>query len=606
MVVCLSEASWLEYWGLKYNPFTDFPLGSPDHQRYLVITKSMQLIHPEIETIIHSPVGVVKPVVGARGSGKTSWLFYLQHNLRDHRKVFSIYVNMYRSISTIKEALSVVSMEKYVLNDLLNEILTKMRAVTPSLFQEQKWIENIAKNIITVPSPEKTPAISLDNLFDILQLLKGKGYEAFVFGIDELDKLTVPGDPMFEKLVIMVCDFFGTQQGLFQKLASEYRTSIYISCDEKLMDPFKRRGLTYLSNLIPIKRMDQDEVKKLIEARLSEQNEVFPFNDDCIKVLTSYFQGNPREIIFRCADLMKEAAKRGLKEIDGKLAKEIFLNVGLESFRKDFQELAITKESSTGARMLWRISSRFPAFQDRVQAFRFITEIYSRKEVENPPEHIVEYLKDSEYIISSPSPTERFKYKLDENLSSFFNYWIKRGHTIEDFIEWYSEYPEKPETYIEIDKKVQSLLSAIKDENVQNMISKAYDIYVHILDRQMHNQMVILKSWTMLETTIKAYCLEAGIKDFILSYTEEQSDKHMSPDVKFRRKLMQLFTLALKKKRTRLVQLGSIKTICEIRNDVVHGGYMPKDAEADITKKNAKMSFEEIISKWKVGKVLVT
>jgi len=535
----------------------------------------MKLIIPEIKTIISSPVGVIKPVVGSRGSGKSSWLSSLLYNLRNQKTVFSIYVNIFRSISTIKEVGRTVFMERYVLNDVMLEILAKLRTMAPSLFQRERWIEEVAKNVVTLPTPEKLPNISSDNLFDILKVLKGIGYKAFVIAIDELDKLTEYGDPNFEKLVSVTCDFFGTQQGLFQKLSSENRASIYTSCDEKLVEPFKKRGLTYLSSQIVIERLDKDEAKRMIRARLKPQIEIFPFSEESVKTLVSYFHGNARNIIFACGDLMREAAIRGLKEIDQELTKQLFLKVGTENFEKDFQDLAAFEESSIGAKMVWRVCSRVPKLEDRKQALAFIVDLYEGKEAKNPPEYVLRFLKDDEYLVPHRLPKE--KQEIDQHLVSFFDQWVKRGHSTEDFVEWYSTSPQRPEEFVSIDNKVQSLLKAITDEHVRQMISDSYDIYAYSLDRHTQRQIVVIKSWSMLEKVIKAYCLETGYQGFVLTLTEEQADKHASRDTRDRKTLIRFFTDALWKKRTRLVHLGTIKTIKDLRSMVVHDDYLPTD-----------------------------
>jgi len=584
---------------MKYDPFMDFPIGSPEHRQFMVSTRSTQKIYPEIQTIINSPVGVIKPIIGSRGSGKSSWLLNMLYNLVNRKTVFSIYVNTFRSISTIKEVGRTVFMEKYVLNDIMSEILAKVRTVAPSLFLKEKWIENVAKNVITIPTPETMPNISADNLFDILRALKGEGYNAFVIAIDELDKLTEEGDPDFEKLVNMTCDFFGTQQGLFQKLSSEYRASLYISCDEKLVDPLERRDLTYLSNSILIERLDSNEVKRMIGARLSPQVEIFPFSQECLETLVSYFQGNARKIIFACGALMREASIRGLKDINQTLAKQLFQRVAVENFTKDFQDLAKLEESSIGAKMLWRLCSKIPTVEDRKQTLLFITCIYKGKEAKKPPESILKMLKDHEYLAPYKLPKE--KQEINSRLISFFDHWIKKGHLIEDFIDWYSTSMQRPEETASIDNLVKSLLKAISDENIRQMINDSYDIYTYALEYYNQRDVIVIKSWSMLEKIIKAYCLETGFRDYALSLSEEQEDKHASIEYRDRISLLRLFTLALNKKKTRLLQLGTIKSIKETRNMVEHDGYMPTEDEAKMVKNNAKMAFEEVIKKWKIG-----
>lgn len=597
----MSELSWLDYWGLKYDPFMDFPIRSPEHRKFMVVTKSIKKIRPEVQTIANSPVGVIKPVVGTRGSGKSTWLLNFLYSLEDNKTIFFIYVNTFKSISTVREAAKTVFMERYVLNEVISQIFAKIRSIAPSLFEDHKWMEEVAGNIVTIPSPEVRPNISQDNLVDVLKVLKGEKFVKFVIAIDELDKVTEEGAPDYEKLMTMIGDFFGTQQGLFQMLAAEHKASIYISCDEKWMELFRRRNLTYLKKAVQIERLNPLELKRIIKTRLKPQIDIFPFSTESLEIVNSYFSGNARSLIFACRELMIDSSVRGLKQIDGKMVKRLFSKIAAESFQEDFQDIAKLDISSIGAKMLWRLCSKIPMREDREKTLLFLARVYRNEEIELPPEYIVKILKDYEYVTFK---LPKGKPEINMKLKSFFDQWIKKGHLLDDLVEWYSENIQRPEEFASIDDKVNSLLKAIPNEQVQKRILYAYDLYSYTLDYHTQKQMVVLKSWSMLESLIKAYCLEIGFREFYLTLSEEQLDEHSSPYHKNRLSLLQKFTIALNKKSTRLIHLGTIKSIKDLRNSVEHEGYMPKEDEATMAKANAKVAFEEIVSKWKVGQKL--
>jgi hypothetical protein len=295
---------------------------------------------------------------------------------------------------------------------------------------------------------------------------------------------------------------------------------------------------------------------------------------------------------------MIEASVKGDKQIDGRMVKRLFLKTAAESFEKDFQEIAKLEESSMGARMLWRLCSKLTSREDREKALFFLAKLYRNEAYDALPEQILEVIKDCEYV--------RFKLpkkeaELDTKLRSFLDRWVKTGHSLDDLIGWYSEAVQRPEELSHIDDQVKHLIDAIPDVDIGKKILYAYDFYSCRLDYENQKDTVVLKSWSMLESLIKAFCLETGFRDFVLGASEERLDSEPSPHHRFRISLMELFGAALARKRIRLIQYGAINSVKELRNQVQHEQYMPNDDEANQCRKNAKLGFEEIVRKWKVG-----
>jgi len=599
----MSEISWLDYWGLKYDPFMDFPIRSEEYRKFLVATRSIKKIPVEARTIRESPVGTIKPVVGSRGSGKTTWLLSLLYQLEAVHSVFSVYVNVFKCISTIREAARTVLMERYLLNEIMSQIFAKIRSLAPQLFMNFKWMDKIANRIVTIPSPDVQPDISPDNLFDILEVLKGEGYTKFVIAIDELDKITEEGAHDYERLMNIVGDFFGTQQGLFQMLATEHSASVYIACDEKWLDLFEKRNLNYLNNIIQIYRLTPDELQKIVKARLKPQTDQFPFTSGALNVLTSYFSGNARKLIFACRDLMIDASVKGAKQIDETAVKRLFYRVATRNFSRDFQALAKLKVSSIGARMLWRLCSRIPSKEHRKEALSFIIKAYQGKKCEIFTQEIIKLLEECGFVtIKRPEGTPM----VDVKLKAFLQGWQRKGHLLDDIVEWYSETVVRPEYFTPIDEKINHLIESISDDQIRKLITLAYDMYSYELDSHTEPQLIIIKSWNMLESLLKAYCLETGFRDFYLSLNEEELNKHPSPIHRNRKSLVEKFKIALKKKGVYLKHLGLIYSVKDLRNATLHESYVPKENEAKMARNNAKAAFEEIVSKWKVGQKVFT
>jgi len=97
----MSYATWLDRWNLPSDPCKDIEINTPEHLKYLVTTSNTARIEAEIKDIRNSPVGVVKPVIGSRGSGKTTCLYYLIYSLEREHGTLPVYRNVHEVLSLI-------------------------------------------------------------------------------------------------------------------------------------------------------------------------------------------------------------------------------------------------------------------------------------------------------------------------------------------------------------------------------------------------------------------------------------------------------------------------------------------------------------------------
>ena len=232
--------------------------------------------------------------------------------------------------------------------------------------------------------------------------------------------------------------------------------------------------------------------------------------------------------------------------------------------------------------MLWRLCSRIALLEDRKRTLFFLVRVYQNKECNPPSQEILRILEDYGFVtLKRP----KGKPEINTKLKMFLDQWIKLGHLLEDLIEWYSEAVVRPAQFTPIDEKVTFLLEMIPDKQVREMIVRAYDIYSYELDSCTQGQMIIRKSWSMLENLIKAYCLETGFRDFYLILDEEALDKQASPLHRDRKSLMDKFKVALRKKQNRLKHFGLISSIKNLRNAIEHEKYIPKEREVTIGEK---------------------
>jgi KaiC/GvpD/RAD55 family RecA-like ATPase len=584
-------ATWLDRWNLPSDPCKDIEINAPEHLKYLVTTSNTARIEAEIKDIRNSPVGVVKPVIGSRGSGKTTCLYYLIYSLERERGTLPIYRNVHEVLSLIEESPFPVTLTtRFITRELLLSLVDACVRKYPELVKNHPVIDDVKKRLEQSPrSPKDIPQVADIDVEVLTGILRSNGVTT-IFALDELDKFEQPSQ------IATLEDYFRNEQTLFTTLASKTRTFFYISSSVRwgfISSP----DFSYLSNTFQVQRADWVEGKMILEKRFEVVNKEArpPFDESAIRCLISFVNGNPRVFITKAGEMLRLAHDRGESLVNEQLIRLAFSGQIKEidkRFEDDFEELVRSNsEARRGGLLLWYFLTSLNVDQ-RKTVMNGILDLYHGKACD---------LRALPVPLRSDVEMHALKEKdgvagLDESVRYLLKSWEKMGHSVLDLANWYCERLPKPGGLPEAYQLIEKINAAVHHPKTRAYLQKSL---TSLFTAESSKDLATIRyaSWGMLHSAILAFTNEYGRHRYVPAgkYRERHLDDALAAlGIKDEegRDLFATFLQTVSESRIKLANIGTMMSIRDKHGLVLNRG------DVELLRKQALIAYNELLMEW--------
>ncbi|MGB2728329.1 MAG: ATP-binding protein [Halobacteriota archaeon] len=421
------EVDWLEYYGLKGEPFSGGrPLIHPvEFKDIFVTTESIQNeIEPIIRTIEESDRHLYL-ILGERGAGKSTLLWYIVNKLNERDNILPIHISL--AIKTYDteyhERGLATDLSKRVAYQTLEGIKEKFN----DLFLSSTYrLEQLEKKL-------EEPNLNLEKLTTIIS----KIFKA----LDENNKIPVITVDNLDKFKDDVAlDFLSHHyaQPLFEQIFLPYGVKVFLTAVSKWSEKLNELNYSYLGEPIIIEPLNYLEAQTLIQKRIQRkvkdtENFIFPFKTDAIVFVTKVSNGIPRNIQDKCTTYMQQGAKYGVREIDKDFLLEIEKKVG--------KEFEIVRELSAhdpivekDIAFLLDIKTKFSDSKAFEKALFNVLDLLQGTKIDDDT---LNQLRDSGIIsMAIEDPKKPSKLAINSNIEELFSR-VKEKMQLKGFIEWF-------------------------------------------------------------------------------------------------------------------------------------------------------------------------
>ncbi len=579
-------AIWLDRWNLPSDPCKDIEINAPEHLKYLVTTSNTARIEAEVKDIRNSPVGVVKPVIGSRGSGKTTCLYYLIYSLEREQGTLPIYRNVHEVLSLIEESPFPVTLTtRFITRELLSSLVDACIRKYPELVKKHLVIEDMKRRLERSPrSPKDIPQFADSDVEILTSVLKSNGITT-IFALDELDKFEQPSQ------IATLEDYFRNEQTLFTTLASKTRTFFYISSSVRwgfIGSP----DFSYLSNTFQVQRADWVEGKSILEKRFEVVNKNVkpPFDESAIRCLISFVNGNPRVFITKAGEMLRLAHDRDESLVSEQLIRQAFSGQIKEidkRFEDDFEELVRSNnEARRGGLLLWYFLTSLNVDQRKI-VMNGVLDLYHgnvcdirilpvplRANVE------IHALKEKDGVVG-----------LDESVRYLLKSWEKMGHSVLDLANWYCERLPKPGGLPEAYQLIEKINAAVRHPKTKAYLQKSL---TSLFTAESSKDLATIRysSWGMLHSAILAFTNEYGRHR---KYRERHLDDALAAlglKDEEGRVLFATFLQTVNESRIKPAGIGTMISIRDKYQLVLNRG------DVELLRKQALTAYNELLVEW--------
>ena len=587
----MTYATWLDRWSLPSDPCKDIEINTPEHLKYLVTTTNTARIEAEIKDIRNSPVGVVKPVIGSRGSGKTTSMYYLICCLEREKGTLPIYRNVHEVLSLVEESPFPVTLTtRFITRELLSSLVNACIQKYPELMKHHPVIEDMKSRLQERPkSPKDIPQVADSDVETLTDVLKSNGVTT-IFALDELDKFEQPSQ------IATLEDYFRNEQTLFTTLASKTRTFFYISSSVR-WGFIGSSDFSYLSNTFQVQRADWTEGKMILEKRFEIVNKQVkpPFDEQAIKCLISFVNGNPRVFITKAGEMMRLAHDKDENLVNEQLIRNAFSGEIKEidkRFEDDFEELVrADSEARRGGLLLWYFLTTLNVEQRKI-VMNEMLDLYHGKVCDTR-------------ILNTPVKTDKemrvIKEKdgvvgLDESVRYLFKSWEKMGHSVLDLADWYCERLPKPGGLPEAYQTIEKIDASVKHPKTKALLQKSL---TSLFTAESSKDLATIRysSWGMLHNAVLAFTNEYGRHSYVPSgkYRERHLDDAFAALGIKDEEGRALFAAFLQTVNESRIKLANIGTIISIRDK----HELPLNREdVELLRKQALTAYNELLVEW--------
>jgi len=512
------SSNWLDWWGLDKDPCLDLPLKTSDlFENYFISTKNTESVRNEADLVRRTQGGYIRLVVGARGAGKTSALYYFTRLLSSDRTIFPIFVELsdytLMKIGSYSSSHRELHASRLIASDLLRAAIKTLKTLKVELNNmdsaEIDRLSGILEGERQSSSSESIPAVATQDVTKVVGILSHYDLKV-VLTVDELDKLDR------SDLIELVSNYFKSEQGVFQTLMVN-KACLVIGCSDKWANMFRQQDLSYMNyrNRLHLDRLSQEETKKMLEKRFDgvfkKENYRFPFSDDAIRLLNTCASGNPREIIQRSRPLLIKGAEQRLKKITAFQVNEMFGEDRGKALVSDFDAVVASSElAETGAVCIYRLASD-PAVPPTI-CLPQLGKILAGSEADS--EILDRLIRNGcvtrEKVLDPQGKKVVTKISAAGPVLEFFREWKdKYKHDFDEFVEWYRYELREPPKITRTEKLLRYLVENSRGV-VLKKLEESLQSFINLEGTHRRDE-IILCAWHMCQTAIVAFCQEFGL-----------------------------------------------------------------------------------------------
>lgn len=419
--------NWLEFYGLKGEPFGPNPLRQPaEFRNVFVLTESTKTVVEPIITSIEESERYLFLIFGERGAGKSTLIHYIIYRLNQKENILTV------DISLIKKGYKTEDPGYGVAIDLTNKVaqntIDAIREKYNNLYSTKNEFFQNSEKILSESNPNLGKVSNI--LKNVFKLLVQENIIPLIF-IDNLDKFSQEIAQNFLK--------HQYAQSLFEEVFFPFGVRIFLVADQSWLEILKHPDYSYLGNPINLKPLNFAEaetliLKKIRRKAINLENFEIPFNKESIIYLTRISDGNPRKIQENCRISLIKGATSSNKLIDHNFLVAIEKDLGNEF--ELIKELLI-QDPLFERKLAWllEIKSKF----SEIKSFEFsLLNIFNLMSGATLESQTIERLRDYELLsLSLEKLDEKPKYVINPILENIFNK-IKLKMGVDHFIKWFS------------------------------------------------------------------------------------------------------------------------------------------------------------------------
>lgn len=245
---------------------------------------------------------------------------------------------------------------KDLLKDLdgnFQKAILKLDNSCPEQFIAWKWISAQKLNRRELDSLGiqyciDTSEVAEKYIFQLLKLLKILEYGLLVVLIDELEEvLTIINEKTFWRSLIVIKEISDQYGGIkYSDLNPVAPIGFLGGLTNAAWDSVERgseeeggiqavRSRIHDDNVFAFEKFNIEDTREFMKVLLSKKrikgykgDDLFPFEKDTVEIIAEYTDGNPREVMKKCQELLESAHRKKLNKINVELVTRYFQGIG--------------------------------------------------------------------------------------------------------------------------------------------------------------------------------------------------------------------------------------------------------------------------------------
>ena len=287
----------IQFWNLKYNPFSVLPLQFSDYKDFdlLVKTRAIQRMIDIYSLLKSTSLSRTLLIVGDRGSGKTTAMNYLGSLIIQdvyEGKTLPVYC------SVLLEDESIEKIRLSVHESILAAIIESY-----SSHSSRIYLQNEEEKLEQILAARKIYSVEME-IHRVLKRISSQ-FERIFLIIDNIDKAPPDKYPEFLK-------YFTMNQGFYERIASNANVIVCIAMQSYMYNNFRLDNqVSYLGDqVLRIPKWSFEELDSLLEKRMKQAAEIRHFHS-----LNHIFSKEAREIIYRVNYFLPRFVMRASQQI---------------------------------------------------------------------------------------------------------------------------------------------------------------------------------------------------------------------------------------------------------------------------------------------------
>jgi len=443
------SVDWIEFYGLRGDPFSAAPLENKEDFHYLFVKTEdiTRFIDPLIKHFVESKPSLLV-IGGPRGVGKSTALYYLYEQLSQNNRVV---------VAIVKEEPAIIqgmTDPMYGIGtDTIFQIVLKLLHSLRYRFPE--FIERHKSELIKIAEVvgfdiEQGWATQVEEpsygwltgiLRQLCKLLKEEQLRALV-EIDNYDRLNPELATKFLR-----SDY---AQPVLEALQNAGTSIVLTAGDNWLQQIQSDPDFSYIGKPVMLKPLNPSECEELVHKRLqsmlketSKDRASYIFDSDAILSIALAKNGVPRDVLEICRACLIKAAQKGASIVSKEIAEEVLIEEKT-NFGNIYEIISSSKAAQQGLSKLQDLkgSLEYTIFKKSIQNLEYIFEGWKNEDKEQSQKldkDIVDHLRLAGLVYSVPplDPSAPAKLVLETHVEVLFKE-LDKEKMLHGFVEWFT------------------------------------------------------------------------------------------------------------------------------------------------------------------------